>query len=174
MASLQGRNLVIFSCFSFLFLFQLSTPRVSQLSTLCSLGCPVYNALSLKRVFVLRSIANSPPGLHCRDKSFEVRRGESSHTSPLELKGQVSLVGSLVQAQEAPEKGLGVVKARALSAPALSCCDAWPGCSLPRQNAAPYKGCCLGNTLNLRRFHSIFCLDFCMPPDLESHADAAI
>ena len=77
-----------------------------------------------KRVFVLRSIANSPPGLHCRDKSSEVRRGESTHTSPLEAEGCVSLVGSLVQAQEAPEKGLGAVKARALSAPALSCCDA--------------------------------------------------
>ena len=132
LASLQGLHLVTFSCFSFLFLFQLSTLRVSQLSTLCSLGCPVYNMLSLKRVFVLRSIASSPPGLHCRNKGSKVRRGESAHTSPLEPEGQVSLVGSLVQAQEAPEKGLGVVKARALSAPALSCCDARPGCSLLR------------------------------------------
>ena len=120
---------------------------MSHLSTLCSLGCPVYNVLSLKREFVLRIIANSPPGLHCRDKSFEVRRGESSHTSPLELKGQVSLVGSLVQAQEAPEKGLGVVKARALSAPAPSCCDARPGCSLLRQNTAPYEGSLPGEQL---------------------------
>ena len=35
--------------------------------------------LSLKRVFVLRSIANSPPGLHCRDKGSKVRR-ERAHT----------------------------------------------------------------------------------------------
>ena len=101
-------------------------------------------------------------------------RGEHAHTSPLEPEGWVSLVGSPAQAQEAPEKGHGAVQVRALSAPALSCCDAWPGCSLPRQNAAPYEGRCLGNTLNLRRFYLFFCLDFCMPPDLESHADAAI
>ena len=148
---------------------------MSQLSTLCSLGCPVYNVLSLKREFVLRVIANSPPGLHCRDKSSEVRRGESTHTSPLEAEGCVSLVGSLVQAQEAPEKGLGAVKARALSAPALSCCDARPGCSLPRQNTAHYEGSLPGEHLNFSEgFTRVFCLDFRRPPDLESHADAAI
>ena len=93
LASLQGLHLVIFSCFSFLFLFQLSTPRVSHLSTLCSLGCPVYNMLSLKRLFVLRSIANSPPGSCGRDKGSKVSRRESMHTSPPEPKGCMDLMG---------------------------------------------------------------------------------
>ena len=73
LASFQGPHLVSFSCFSFLFLFQLSTSRASHLSTLWSLGCPVHNMFSLKRKFVLRSIANSPRGLHCRDKNSKVR-----------------------------------------------------------------------------------------------------
>ena len=46
------------------------------------------------------------------------------HTSPQEMKGWVSLVGGLVQAEEAPEKGHRVVQARPLSAPALSYHDA--------------------------------------------------
>ena len=99
LASFQGLPLVIFSCFSFLFLFQLSTPRVSHLSTLCSLGCPVYNMLSLKRRFVLRSIANSPPGSCCRDKGSKVSRWESMHTSPPEPKGCMDLMGSLGQSK---------------------------------------------------------------------------
>ena len=70
-----------------------------------------------KRVFVLKCIANSPLGSCCRDKGSEVRRGESMHTSPPEPKGWVSLVGSLVQAEEAPEKGHGVVQGPGLCQP---------------------------------------------------------
>ena len=32
----------------------------------------------------------------------------------------------------------------------------------------------LGNTLPFQKVSFFFFLDFCMPPDLESHADAAI
>ena len=106
LASLQGLHLVSFS-FSFLSFFQLSTSRVSHLSTLCSLECPVYNVHTLKGVFVLKRIANSPPGSSYRDNGSEVRRGESMHTSPPELKVWVSLVGSLAQAEEALRKEMG-------------------------------------------------------------------
>ena len=50
------------------------------------------------------------------------------HVSPPEPKGSVSLVGSLAQAEDAPEKGHGAVQARPLSAPALSCHNARPSC----------------------------------------------
>lgn len=60
LALLQGLHLVSFSSFSFLSFFQLSTSRVSHLSTLCSLECPVYNVHTLKGVFVLKRIANDP------------------------------------------------------------------------------------------------------------------
>ena len=68
-------------------------------------------------------------------------------TSPPDPKGSVSLVGSLAQAEEAPEKGHGAVQARPLSAPALSCHNARPSCSLPSQNTAPYEGSLPGEHL---------------------------
>ena len=77
------------------------------------------------------------------------------HTSPPEPKGWVSLVGSLVQA-EAPEKVHRAVQARPLSAPALSCCDARPGRSIPSQNAAPYGGSQPGELLKFQKVSLAF------------------
>ena len=73
-----------------------------------------------------------------------------------------------------PEKGHRAVQARALPATARSCSDARPGAHFQAKTQPFLKVHCLGNTLNIRRFHSFLCLDFHMPPDMESHADAAI
>ncbi|XP_074215990.1 uncharacterized protein LOC105067091 isoform X2 [Camelus bactrianus] len=78
---LQVLDLVTFSCFSFPFLFELNTSKVSCFNTLWSLGCPAYSACScgrasLKGVFVLTSIGNGPRRACGRDKSAEIRGGD--------------------------------------------------------------------------------------------------